>query len=284
MTALWKPERSTFSSMTTLSGALWTLISSRSPATCPPPPAPSSPGSRPSLVCKPAYIIPYHKGDGLVQSIVQSRASAEGDASDLTQVEDIRNGMILGAELNCVMEDRRVAVVKTPQPDPCSGRHSPASQLLPSPRRRRHRASRRRRALQWLKGTRHMRSDMPNNSDAAFRQGTLIPKPSPTLLHYNYGVAALRWRGENAAKHLPGGLERRNPRGDAEMQRRAARKARWYESRGPEAKIDPWNVPLLLWARSPAGVEYFRSAAAERAREEEERVNRLEQWREGVSS
>lgn len=51
--------------------------------------------------------------------------------------------------------------------------------------------------LQWLNGDPYVQSIFPNNKDAEFkkfvRKATL---PSPLLLHYNYGVAALKWWGK----------------------------------------------------------------------------------------
>jgi hypothetical protein len=45
-------------------------------------------------------------------------------------------------------------------------------------------------------GTEHQKRDFPNNKDAAFKKHSKKPKPSPLLLNYNYGVAALKWWGK----------------------------------------------------------------------------------------
>lgn len=43
---------------------------------------------------------------------------------------------------------------------------------------------------------------LPNNSDAAFEKHTCIRKPSPMLLHPDYGIAAVKWWGRG--NHPPG--------------------------------------------------------------------------------
>jgi hypothetical protein len=50
-------------------------------------------------------------------------------------------------------------------------------------------------------GTEHQKRDVPNNKDAAFKKHSKKPKPSPLLLNYNYGVAALKWWGKGP-EHL----------------------------------------------------------------------------------
>ncbi|KAH9952808.1 hypothetical protein BC827DRAFT_1252193, partial [Russula dissimulans] len=62
----------------------------------------------------------------------------------------------------------------------------------------------------------------PNNTDAAFKRGTNLPKPSSLILHYNYGAAAVKlWgrrteildrpnipRPQVVTNHQPGGPSR----------------------------------------------------------------------------
>ncbi|KAJ7146074.1 hypothetical protein C8R44DRAFT_756503 [Mycena epipterygia] len=54
--------------------------------------------------------------------------------------------------------------------------------------------------LQWLvDGTPHQQRDFPNNMDAVFKKHF---EKAKLLLHYNYGVAALRWWGKGPEKLL----------------------------------------------------------------------------------
>ncbi|KAJ7907509.1 hypothetical protein B0H13DRAFT_2332327 [Mycena leptocephala] len=54
--------------------------------------------------------------------------------------------------------------------------------------------------LQSLTSTETIRDDIANNLDAAFKLHSKKPKPSPLLLHYNYGVAAVLWWGKGQSR------------------------------------------------------------------------------------
>ncbi|KAJ7645768.1 hypothetical protein B0H17DRAFT_1022794 [Mycena rosella] len=54
--------------------------------------------------------------------------------------------------------------------------------------------------LQSLTSTDTIRDDIANNLDAAFKLHNKKPKPSPLLLHYNYGVAAVIWWGKGESR------------------------------------------------------------------------------------
>ncbi|KAJ7884821.1 hypothetical protein B0H14DRAFT_2700246 [Mycena olivaceomarginata] len=54
--------------------------------------------------------------------------------------------------------------------------------------------------LQSLTSTETIRDDIANNLDAAFKLHSKKPKPSPLLLRYNYGVAAVLWWGKGQSR------------------------------------------------------------------------------------
>ncbi|KAJ7729221.1 hypothetical protein B0H14DRAFT_3518366 [Mycena olivaceomarginata] len=60
--------------------------------------------------------------------------------------------------------------------------------------------------------TEHHKRDVPNNKDAAFKKHSKKPKPSPLLLHYNYGVAALKWWGKVQSTYFQSDARRSSDR------------------------------------------------------------------------
>jgi hypothetical protein len=149
---------------------------------------------------------------------------------------------------------------------------------------------------------------LPNNSDAAFKKHTHIHKPSPMLLHYNYGVAAVKWWGRGK-EHL--GIKNRPaiPRpsvpvraatGPDRTKRTAEQLAALTEARdarkaggsgsGPkdsEAErdnevMDPDGVVMFFWSQNPAALERRKRLAEDRKGEEEERASRMDKWRNSV--
>lgn len=54
--------------------------------------------------------------------------------------------------------------------------------------------------LQSITSTDTIRDDITNNLDAAFKLHSKKPKPSPLLLHCNYGVAAVIWWGKGESR------------------------------------------------------------------------------------
>ncbi|KAJ7930476.1 hypothetical protein B0H13DRAFT_1858610 [Mycena leptocephala] len=111
--------------------------------------------------------------------IVKSRpASSDENLSTITTVDDLQNGMLLGAEVHIVAESRQVAVLKTPNLvlgvndiPACHTRVLPDYIKYPDEQRY---------TLQWLDGdSPELLARIPNNSDATFRKFTHVPKPSP---------------------------------------------------------------------------------------------------------
>ncbi|KAF7345562.1 hypothetical protein MVEN_01574900 [Mycena venus] len=148
--------------------------------------------------CRGAHIVPFSKGDPWLRQIVESRIPEDGEVvSDLTTINEIRNGMLVSNNLHPLVDKKKLAVLKTPNLIlACSDVPPPsnATQILPDGVKY---STNPRYTLQWLNGDSYIQSLYPNNKDAAFkefvRKTTL---PSPLLLHYNYGVAALKWWGK----------------------------------------------------------------------------------------
>lgn len=135
----------------------------------------------------------------------------------------------------------------------------------------------------------------PNNSDAAFRNRSRAQKPSPLLLHYNYGAAAIKnWgHGKEVLKKLipkpshpevpvtpPAGPSYiRHDRGITLAKLKAAREPGGVgggtgglgESEG-QAMWDEDDMMLFLWGNTQAAKDRHLEKASEDTR-------RIEQWR-----
>ncbi|KAJ6618430.1 hypothetical protein B0H10DRAFT_1947613 [Mycena sp. CBHHK59/15] len=256
----------------------------------------------PPLFCEGTHIIPFHKSDEWFDLIVKNRPASGEDVSTLTRVNDQRNGMLLGLEPHIVVESRQVVVVKTPNlvldvndiPPRCERN---LREGIKYPDHARY-------TLQWLHGDEEAEGRIPNNSDATFRKHTRILKPSPLLLHYNYGAAAVKWWGHGKA-HLgilnrpaiprpsvavpsatgPIRTKRTADHLQAASQGREARAAGRSAGSGvepddreapaKEEAMDPDEIVMLFWANTPAAHE-------RRKRKAEDQRGWMEQWRGGV--
>ncbi|KAJ6557111.1 hypothetical protein B0H10DRAFT_2121174 [Mycena sp. CBHHK59/15] len=263
--------------------------------------------NKPPMICQGTHIIPFHKGDEWFDLIVKNRPAADEDTSTLTTVDDLQNGMLLGVEAHIMAEARQVVVLKTPNlvlgVDDIPPRYNRAlDDDIKYPEGQRY-------TLQWLRGSTKERAVVPNNSDATFRKYTRILKPSPMLLHYNYGAAAVKWWGHGANSHLgilnrptmprpsvpvpaatgPIRTKRTAAQLDASVKKRATGDAGGSGS-GPgdseaardEEVMDPDEIVMFFWSQNPAALERRKREAEDRKREEEERASRMEQWRESV--
>ncbi|KAJ7764158.1 hypothetical protein DFH07DRAFT_1016783 [Mycena maculata] len=263
--------------------------------------------NKPVLFCEGTHIIPFHKGDEWFDLIVKNRpASLDEDVSDLTTVEDRRNGMLLGLEAHVVAESRQVVVVHTPNlvlnVDDVPPRHPRTlSEHIDYPDGQRY-------TLQWLHGAAEERAVIPNNSDATFKKHSRTPTPSPMLLHYNYGAAAVKWWGHGKS-HLgisnrptmarpsvpvpaaagPVRTKRTPAQLDASIQKHATGNIGGSGSGPRDSEVerdgevmDPDEVIMFFWARNPAALERRDREVEDQKREEEERATRMEQWRGSV--
>ncbi|KAJ7639352.1 hypothetical protein FB45DRAFT_905375 [Roridomyces roridus] len=260
------------------------------------------------LTCQGSHIIPFHKGDEWLDFVVQNRPTEGEDVSDLNSIHDIRNGLLLTGDLHHLMDHKHVAVIKTPNPvlqvDDIPPRH-PLTLLhdggqVQYPDGKRY-------TMQWFKEDRMEQRRFPNNADAAFRKDTQLPGPSPALLHYKYGVAAVYWWGKNASAYLgisnrpnlarpsppiPAALgPERNLRSGHQLTPKYRRDPPAQGSGAPTGEgaqdqdmLDAEEIVLLLWSQNPAAIERRRRASEEQKRQEEERTSRLEQWRQGATT
>ncbi|KAF7371615.1 hypothetical protein MVEN_00017000 [Mycena venus] len=263
--------------------------------------------SKPPLFCEGAHIIPFHKGDEWFDLIVKNRPAPDENVSTLTTVDDTRNGMLLDSNAHIVADSRHVVVLKTPNAvlgvDDIPPRHNRAlDDDIKYPDEQRY-------TLQWLHGTAKEQAVVPNNSDATFRKYTRILKPSPMLLHYNYGAAAVKWWGHGASSYLgisnrptmprpsvpvpaatgPIRTKRTAAQLDASILKRATGNTgvsgsgpRESEVARDEGVMDPDEIVMFFWSQNPAALERRKREAEDRKREEEERASRMKQWRESV--
>ena len=131
--------------------------------------------------------------------------------------------------------------------------------------------------LQWLEHPNEFVQPMiPNNSDAAFKKNTGLPKPSDLLLHYNYGAAAVKHWGHGIEilqnrPNLPSSCPRMPvlaPTGpvtsDGGMVESASQEV-WDED----------DVMLFFWSNSAAARE-------RRLKKLSENTQRIEQWKGGI--
>ncbi|KAJ6482903.1 hypothetical protein C8R47DRAFT_1133084 [Mycena vitilis] len=151
--------------------------------------------------CRGIHIVPFSKGDAWLCQIVESRVAEDDDnVSDLDDINDIRNGMLVSNVVHPLIDRKKLVILKTPNLVLKRSDIPPRTNTAPlignvkvsiNPRY----------TLQWIMGNERQRRNVPNNQDAAFKEGTRKPKPSPLLLHYNYGVAAMKWWGKGP-EHL----------------------------------------------------------------------------------
>ncbi|KAJ7246669.1 hypothetical protein C8J57DRAFT_1724736 [Mycena rebaudengoi] len=255
----------------------------------------------PSTVCIGSHIIPFHKGDEWFDLIVKSRLAGDEDVHSLNTINDFRNGMLLAFEQHHLFDRRQLVVLKTPN------LVLAMDDIPPRPARTVGDISKypdgQRYTLQWLEGEDDLRARTANNSDAAFRKHTHILKPSPLLLFYNYGVAAVKWWG-HGKEHLgitnrptiprpiapipsamgPTRARRTKEELKASREKRAsnsggAAAGSGVEPRDGDQVMDPDEVVMYFWSRTPAALQRRREVEELRQHEAEERALRLEQWR-----
>jgi len=208
--------------------------------------------------------------------------------ADLNDINDIRNGVFVSPNLYHVFDLHRVAILKPPNLILDTADIPPCHQR--TLRRDTEYPPRNRYTLQWLDTEDEIDQTLiPNNSDAAFGSHTELPKPSDLLLHYNYGVAAVkRWgRGREVlqaranpprpppAQQVETGTSRSiSDRWRTAQKRKDAQSAEGDESES-QAEWDEYDVVLYFWANTEASKERRRKKL-------EESTRHMEQWREAV--
>ncbi|KAF8313720.1 uncharacterized protein EI90DRAFT_3159633 [Cantharellus anzutake] len=249
-----------------------------------------------------AHIIPYARGDEWFRLIIAGRNAYEEDVSNLISINDIRNGLFVGADIHRHIDARRFVILKTPNRildigdvPPYNGSDFPLDAMeLEYPLGARF-------SLQCLDDDPPLISKA--NKDACFLRGTLS-KPSSLILHYNYGAAVVKLWGCHA--HL---LSKRNniPRPEVQVDHQLSGPSRMVHDRniaiqkrvhdgngggtapggvteGAEVDMVETMEPLVgykgwdeddwmlfLWSKTPAGCKYFCAA-------EEEFTSRVTEW------
>lgn len=158
--------------------------------------------------------------------------------------------------------------------------------------------------LQWLSDPDEVVS--PNNRDAAFKKHTQKPKPSPLLLHYNYGAAAVKQWGNGietfqmqtkppgpampvTASRGPTTHDRnatiqklnaaRDTGGAEPSTSRTRAGTSWTRQTANYSEQRQWDeddVMLFFWGNSKAARDRHEKKLAEQN-------ERMKQWREGVN-
>jgi len=239
------------------------------------------------------HIIPFSKGDEWLQFIIENRPHGDEQGLDtLKSIDDVRNGIMSTGTLHDPYFNSRAAVVlKTPNPilQTNDVPQRPLRNLFGGamyPPRSRY-------SLQWLVDCHPtFRTTFPNNCDAAF-VNQHKPKPSDLLLHYNYGLGAVKHWGKNSEVlgERPG-LPRPKKSATAAMgpaksvgDREEAVPARAEGSHGggtgsvagavtdlEQPVWDEHDVMLFFWGNSKAARERH-------AKKEQERNDNIDRWR-----
>ena len=299
------------------------------------------------------HIIPYARGDEVYsllmpllesslnrlsqwfQLIIGNRQAYNEDVSDLLSINDIRNGILVQPTLHNLIDSRRFAIlqvlhlllilgvpdlpfVQTPNlvldiDDVPKG--SPRSPPLDTTE------------YEYPVGERfslHLVGELdrnkvlrgyPNNTDAAFKRGTTLHKPSALILHYNYGAAVVKQWGRRTEvlnrtnmprprvviNHQPGGPARGRNNRLTSIRKRESRnntgdgggEAGEVAGGGATDTIDNsivvvqpmvgyrgWDEDdwmLFFWGNTPAARERHRAA-------KQESSNRIARWATDVPS
>ena len=306
-------------------------------------------------VAEGVHIIPYARGDEVYslpmyfleyslnclsqwfQTIISNRHAYDEDVSDLLSINDIRNGLLVRPDLYNLIDSRQFVIVqvlyllrvldvpnlsfvKTPNHvlDINDVPRDSARSPLPGRDTTEYEYPVCERFSLQLVGDLH-RSKLlhayPNNTNAAFKRGTNLPKPSALLLHYNYGAAVVKLWGRRTdvlnrlnlprprvvKNHQPDGPSRgRNNRLTAIRKRQGRNNTGGSSGEAgeiaggrttdmtdnPTVVVQPmvgykgWDEDdwmLFFWGNTPAVRERHRAA-------EEESSNRIGRWATEVSN
>ncbi|KAJ7867348.1 hypothetical protein B0H14DRAFT_3441796 [Mycena olivaceomarginata] len=133
--------------------------------------------------------------------------------------------------------------------------------------------------------TEHHKRDVPNNKDAAFKKHSKKPKPSPLLLHYNYGVAVLKWWGKVQGTYFQLGRAPTHDRSLTTAKLAQARQLAGLQGgSGSNGEVDDIDarreseaerLVLTFYANAPA-------TQSRRANQQAESTNRMVQRQNGI--
>ncbi|KAF8345096.1 hypothetical protein F5887DRAFT_229408 [Amanita rubescens] len=152
-----------------------------------------------SFLCVGLRIIPYNRGSKWLQLIVANRPKYAENVRTLNNINDIRNGLFASLNIHRLFDQRRIAILKTPNRiletedvPPCHARKHGISEDVSYPTDSRYSVQR------LVTPNTNTMALVPNNSDATFKKRTRKQKPSDLLLHYTYGAAAVQNWGHSA--------------------------------------------------------------------------------------
>jgi hypothetical protein len=248
--------------------------------------------------------------------VINNRPKYGENVEDLTDINDIRNGVFLKSDVHHIFDSREAAILKvrhTRRPmsyishislatDAQSPNHVLDTTDIPRqdrlfgmpegvtyPENKRY-------TFQWLTSPDPV--IVLNNIDAAFKIRNRDPKPSDLLLHYNYGAAAVKcWgHGEDILDtHVPrpsppplAPKEHPRTQHDRTIAIQKRHKARQKGGDGgnvtagdqpgeDNTRWDEDDIMLFFWSHTPAAIERNRKKQAESTQS-------VEQWRRGVPS
>ncbi|KAI0246116.1 hypothetical protein BJV78DRAFT_1348806 [Lactifluus subvellereus] len=145
--------------------------------------------------CDAAHLIPHSKGDEYIDKVVRDRSPPYHPSPSISEIDDVRNGVLLSKDVHSMLSGGRVAFLKTPNYglEPTDIRRLEPVDQGPAPTEHI--------TLQQLKkpeglGLLHPATGVLHGAhmDALF-QGTGSPLPPAIILDYIYGVAAYTcWR------------------------------------------------------------------------------------------
>ncbi|KAF9513975.1 hypothetical protein BS47DRAFT_1343641 [Hydnum rufescens UP504] len=229
------------------------------------------------------HIIPFSRGSEWFEALVRSRRAYDESVDDLTDINDVRNGLHLVTLLHRPFDQREVAILKTPN------LYLDVADVPPRAQR------------DWLVDPGLGGHTVPSNLDAAFKTQSQQPPPSALLLHYIYGAAAaIQWghgsevlkthqhpARPKAPEPAPMGPERSNHnRGIAIEKRKAAQNQNQHHASKPTSDKEQTDglterqrrvedLVYRLWLNAPDAKEYRR-------KEKEEKDNHVDRWRRGI--
>ncbi|KZS88729.1 hypothetical protein SISNIDRAFT_530977 [Sistotremastrum niveocremeum HHB9708] len=148
--------------------------------------------------CHAMHIIPLKRGERWFRQIIElrsTRTDSSTSSQPLTDINDIRNGLLVHSPIHASFRSRNIGIIKTPNEiltttDIHSSKH-------PNPNTDSFNPPHSRCTLHWLGNpSPPTAAAYPNCRDATFSTSTLNPSsfPSDILLHYVYGASALyKW-------------------------------------------------------------------------------------------
>jgi len=228
--------------------------------------------------CHGIHIIPFARGSEWLNLIVEHRRTNDSQKmGEPDDINDVRNGFLLRCDLHGVFDARSLVVLKTPnkvleiEDIPHSSRTVRRDNQA-HPQDERYTA-------QWISCEEDYLEHFANNTDAAFQKNT--PKgnlPSPLLLDYNYGAAAVKQLGRNQETLAIVPFPRPVHVEATKSASTPTREGSEYNEDGemPKEKMDAEGMVLMFWLNAPGVRERWE-------KEDAEKRAGIQQWAQGIS-